>query len=105
MVEDCYIQSLDYKDLEEVRKINKDVEIGPIIIVCADDLTSLDVDFYTIEQTMLSNKFAKSLHEANREVWAWTVNEKEDIKEVLQYNINGIITDYSERIKDIIRLR
>ncbi|WP_042680762.1 glycerophosphoryl diester phosphodiesterase membrane domain-containing protein [Anaerosalibacter massiliensis] len=105
MVEDCYIQSLNYEELKEVRRLNKNIKIGQIIIVSAGDITSLDVDFYTIEQTILSNKFVKSLHEANKEVWVWTVNEEKDINEVLQYDINGIITDYPEKIKNIIKLK
>ncbi|MFU0800278.1 MAG: glycerophosphodiester phosphodiesterase [Xylanivirga thermophila] len=104
MIKNCYIQSLDYKALQTVRKLNKDIKIGQIIILSAGDLSTLDLDFYTIEQTMLSDAFVKKANRLNREVWVWTVNEEEDIRNVLLYNIDGIITDYPERIKDIVTI-
>ena len=104
MVEDCYVQSLDNNTLKVVRAKNADIKIGQVIIISAGDLSSLDVDFYTIEQTILSNRLIKDMHDLGREVWVWTVNGKEDAMEVLSYNIDGIITDYPEKIKEIITI-
>lgn len=75
-----------------------------MIIISAGDISLLDVDFYTIEQTMLSNKLIRDIHILSREVWVWTVNGKEDAMKVLSYNIDGIISDYPEKIKEIITI-
>ena len=104
MVEDCYVQSLDNNTLKVVRAKNADIKIGQVIIISAGDLSSLDVDFYTIEQTILSNRLIKDIHDLGREVGVWTVNGKEDAMKVLSYNIDGIITDYPEKIKEIITI-
>lgn len=104
MVDDCCIQSLDYNALEAVRRENGDIKLGQIIIISAGDLSNLDVDFYTVEQTILSNKLVRDIHKLNREVWAWTVNGKDDIMNALSYNIDGIITDYPERIREMITI-
>lgn len=99
MEEDCYIQSFNYKLLQEVRSLNEDIRIGQILYIAAGDLSSLDVDFYTIRQSMLSNSFVKKAHKDDREVWVWTVNSESNIKEVLKYKIDGIITDFPERVQ------
>ncbi|MCC5911937.1 MAG: glycerophosphodiester phosphodiesterase [Clostridiaceae bacterium] len=104
MVSECYIQSFDYNILREVRKLNDDIKIGQIMYYAAGNLSALDVDFYAIEQSMLSNKLIKHARRTDREVWVWTVNEEEDIKEVLRYDIDGIITDYPERVQEIIKI-
>lgn len=102
MEESAYIQSFDYQVLQEIRKKNADIKIGQILFLAAGDLSNLDVDFYTIRQSMLTERFVKRAKEQNREVWVWTVNSERNMKEVLKYRIDGIITDYPERARGII---
>ena len=33
----------------------------------------------------------------------WTINEKKDVLKVLEYGVDGIITDYPGKIKEILR--
>jgi glycerophosphoryl diester phosphodiesterase len=65
-------------------------------------LSSLDVDFYTINQNILSEKFIRDARRNEREVWIWTVNIERNIKKVLKYDIHGIITDYPEKVQKLI---
>ncbi|MBU9720602.1 MULTISPECIES: glycerophosphoryl diester phosphodiesterase membrane domain-containing protein [Bacillaceae] len=97
-----YVQAFNYNILQEIRKINSDIKIGQILYLSAGDLSSLDVDFYTIRQTMLSERFIENAKSLDREVWVWTVNIERNIREVLKYDINGIITDYPERVQNVI---
>jgi glycerophosphoryl diester phosphodiesterase len=105
MERDCYIQSFSYEALQEVRNINKNIKIGQILYIAAGDLSTLDVDFYTIKINMLNKNFVKKAHKENREVWVWTVNSEKDIKDVLDFKIDGIITDYPERARKILLRR
>lgn len=100
--EDAYIQAFDYSTLKEIREQNEAIKIGQILYLAAGNLSNLDVDFYTIRQTMLSDRFVEKAHKLNREVWVWTVNLDQNIKEVLKYDIDGIITDYPERVQNVI---
>lgn len=102
MEEDVYIQAFDYPSLQAVREENSEIKIGQILYLVVGDLTKLDVDFYTIRQTMLSERFIKNARRLNREVWVWTVNKERNIKEVLKYDIDGIITGYPERVQRAI---
>lgn len=102
MVEECSIQSFSYKALKEVRKQDSAIRIGQILYIVAGNLNSLDVDFYTIKQVILSEAFVKNAHKYGRQVWVWTVNNEINIKEVLKYDIDGIITDYPDRVKEFM---
>jgi glycerophosphoryl diester phosphodiesterase len=102
MVEQCMIQSFSYQTLKEVRKLNKGILLGQILYVIAGNLDSIDVDFYTIKQSMLSDTFIKIAHKKGRSVWVWTVNDELNIKDVLKYDVDGIITDYPKRVQKII---
>ncbi|MBD2845049.1 glycerophosphodiester phosphodiesterase [Paenibacillus sp. IB182496] len=102
MADQCYIQSFDSQILREVRLRDPDIKVGQILFLAAGDLSSLDVDFYTVEQVMLSERLIDRAHKNGREVWVWTVNTERNLREVLKYKIDGIITDYPERVKTMV---
>ncbi len=104
MVQDCYIQSFDRQTLQQIRQLNPDIKIGQIIYFAIGDLSLLDVDFYTVEQVMLTEQLVKSAHKKGREVWVWTVNSERNLKEVLKFEIDGIITDYPARAHNMVEL-
>ncbi|WP_280772055.1 glycerophosphoryl diester phosphodiesterase membrane domain-containing protein [Salipaludibacillus daqingensis] len=99
MEDNAYVQAFDYEPLQEVRKENSEIKIGIILYLVAGGLDSLDVDFYTIRQTMLTERFIETAKAQDREVWVWTVNLPRNIREVLKYDIDGIITDYPVRVQ------
>jgi glycerophosphoryl diester phosphodiesterase len=105
MVESSYVQSFDYGILSEIRNLNKEIKIGQLMYVATGRLASLDVDFYSIEQSMLSNRIVSNARQLNREVWVWTLNKERNIKDVLKYDIDGIITGFPELAQSIIGLR
>jgi glycerophosphoryl diester phosphodiesterase len=38
------------------------------------------------------------MQEEGFQVFAWTVNEPEDIQKIKSFNVNGIISDFPDRI-------
>lgn len=104
LTDSSYVQSFHGPTLAEVRRLNPDIRIGQILYLAAGSLSSLDVDFYTVRQSMLSERLIAGAHKSGREVWVWTVNIERNMKEVLKYNIDGIITDYPERLQRLMGL-
>jgi len=104
MQEQVYIQSFDLTSLKQVRSLDPEIKIGQILYFALGKLNELDVDFYTIEQTMLTETFVKQAHGAGREIWVWTVNSTKNMKEVLKFQVDGIITDYPGRAMSILEL-
>ncbi|CAM4215206.1 glycerophosphoryl diester phosphodiesterase [Paenibacillus endophyticus] len=105
MIEDCYIQSFDRQTLQQIRSLNPDIKIGQILYFAVGDLSLLDVDFYTIEQVMLTEAFVERAHKKGREVWVWTVNSERNLREVLKFEIDGIITDYPARAHNLVEVK
>jgi glycerophosphoryl diester phosphodiesterase len=93
------VQSFSPRLLAEVRKISPEIKIGQILRASSGGLTNIDVDFYTISQNMLTDNFIKMARRESRQIWVWTVNSESNIRTVLSYDINGIITDYPQRVR------
>ncbi|PWW05076.1 glycerophosphoryl diester phosphodiesterase [Paenibacillus cellulosilyticus] len=93
MEQDVYIQSFDSSTLRQIRQLAPEIRIGQIMYFAVGNLSSLDVDFYTVEQIMVTKQLLDQAHNAGREVWVWTVNGRHNLKEMLKFEVDGIITD------------
>ena len=51
----------------------------------------------------LNAKNVKKIHKAGYKVYPYTVNSKEEISKLISLNVDGIITDYPERVSEIIK--
>lgn len=102
MEQEVYIQSFDKTALLQIRELEPEIKIGQILYFALGNLSSLDVDFYTIEQTMLTDQLVDRAHAVGREIWVWTVNSRNNMKEVLKYKVDGIITDYPARAQSLL---
>lgn len=104
MEEDVYIQSFDSYTLMLIRTLAPDIKIGQILYFALGNLSDLDVDFYTVEKVMLTKTLVDQAHADGREVWVWTVNSERNMKEVLKFQIDGIVTDYPQLAQSIVEL-
>src|SRR5699024_332407 len=96
------VQSFNPDFLQLMRKQDEEINLGQILYLFAGNIAQIDVDFYTVRDTMLTQRFVDHAKTANRQIWLWTVNNQQDIKKVLSYDVDGIITDYPERVQQII---
>ncbi len=52
--------------------------------------------------TLVSDETVNAAHHLGIEVFVWTVNDTEEMKRLLSLGVDGIITDYPSRLRDLI---
>lgn len=98
----CLIHSLNYDSIKKVKSLNPNIKVGYIVYAALGDLNSMDnVDFYSLEQSIITDKIVRNLHLKNKKVYVWTLNEEEDIYNIMNYNIDGLITDDPTLVKGL----
>ncbi len=102
MEETAYIQSFSNSLLNYVHELNPEIITAQIMYYSLGDLGTLAVDYYTAHHGMLSHDFVRRARQNNKGVWVWTVNTEEAVREVLQYDIDGIITNQPLMVKEIL---
>ena len=126
LVDQTLISSFDWRILKEVKKQNSNILRGYLSLqqgqskTIFEDSLWVDGKFSSLELFELP-KVIKSLdghvwcpfyrdvtkenvqqaHDLGLAVNAWTVNDEEDILRMIDYSIDGIITDYPEKVKKI----
>ena len=96
------VSAFDWTALKEIRKINPEIPLGV--------LTETDLELaIAFSKTIQAETIHPYFHLLNAEnvaqmqnlgfrVFAWTVNEPEDILRLKSYQVNGIITDFPDRL-------
>lgn len=61
-------------------------------------------DHFSIEATSVTEKLVSDVHNAGKELYAWTVNTEENIRRMVALNVDNIITDDVSLAKECIFL-
>jgi len=66
---------------------------------------ALQVPEWYDEYHIVTKAFVDAAHSKNVEVHVWTVNEKEDMRRLLELGVDGIITDYPDHLIEVMKER
>lgn len=99
----CNLQSFDINVLEEIHKQDPSVIVAYLIESTDSPNKNLEKitfkpDIYSPYFLLLSKEIIDDLHAQDIKVIPWTVNEVVDMKRMITFGVDGIITDYPNRI-------
>jgi glycerophosphoryl diester phosphodiesterase len=63
---------------------------------------ALQVPEYSGDRRVLTRPFVKAAHGRNMEVHVWVVNDINDMHRMVDLEVDGVITDYPDRLKAIL---
>lgn len=100
------IQSFDFRSLKYLHEKHPSIRLSMLI-------EDSDVDFfegqlnrlgftpqiYSPNQTLVDDKLVKQCHEKGMKIIPWTVNDPKQFKKLKKMGVDGVITDYPDRIK------
>ncbi|MGN0399408.1 MAG: glycerophosphodiester phosphodiesterase family protein [Blautia sp.] len=90
----CVITSMNYSFLTQVKKINPEIRTGYIMTMTYGSIAGVSAaDFFSVKYTYIDREFVQEAHAFGKEVHAWTVNYRGDIKQMLDAGVDNIITD------------
>lgn len=100
-VSQCKVHSVSYTILLDVKKLNHNIQTGYIISRPMNNLSLLNVNFYSIQENAINEKMVRDIHKVNKEIYAWTVDRKVDMNNMLKLNLDGIISDKPQMLLNI----
>jgi len=99
---DFLVSSFDWKMLEEVQMLNPKIQIGVLTEESVDVALTFakKIKAFSIhpDYVLLSKENVALMQENGFEVYPWTVNSTADIQKIKSFNVNGIISDFPDRI-------
>jgi len=100
------IQSFDIRTLQIIHKDFPKQSTALLIMnkeSFADNIKTLGFtpDIYSPNFTLVTPELVKEAHGIKVAVLPWTVNEVSDMKKMISYGVDGMITDYPDRLVGI----
>ncbi|CAM3461242.1 glycerophosphodiester phosphodiesterase family protein [Zobellia roscoffensis] len=99
---DFIISSFEWDELRDIRKANSEVRIA--ILIGENPLDALEVG-KELNAEAINPSFKQltaennvKIKEAGFKIFPWTVNEPQDILQMKRFGVDGIITNYPERV-------
>ena len=99
---DFIISSFDWNALQEVRRMNNKIRIG--VLTLTDLQLAIGfarfINAYSVHPHfhLLTKENTLQMQNNGFFVFPWTVNENEDIDKIKAFHVNGIITDFPDRL-------
>lgn len=85
--------SLDLSVMEKVEKKAPEIKTGYVISIQFGRFEKVSVDFFAIEDFSYQKNLVTQAHEMKKELYVWTINDKQKLTKYLQQPIDGLITD------------
>ena len=101
------IQSFDVRTLQELRKLHIGVKLcllteGETDPAAAMDKLGFPADIYSPNYQALTPEIVNWCHFRRIDIIPWTVNEVADMQRLLDMGVDGIISDYPNKYKDLL---
>jgi glycerophosphoryl diester phosphodiesterase len=95
---DFLVSSVGFKELKDFQKQRLGIKTG--LIMRRRKRIAKGADFYSVNPALriASKRFINKLHGRGFKVFVWTVNKKRDIDKLISLGVDGIISDYPDRI-------
>ena len=103
------IQSFDTRALQYVKEIDPNIKTSYLLEDKLDHIDNiikiskrLGVKIISPDFNLIDKNFVKKMQDNGFEVLVWTVNDKDDVKKVIEYGVDGIISDDPLKMKNYI---
>ena len=102
MEDQVLVKSLNFRAVEQIRNLAPDIGLGYVSAVAAGDLSRLPIHFLSVNQANATSELISRAQREGMGMFVWTVNNREDMIDIVLKGVNGIITDHPELVIAII---
>ncbi|WP_303316190.1 glycerophosphodiester phosphodiesterase family protein [Flavivirga abyssicola] len=104
---DTNLQSFDLRIMEEIKKQAPNMEVALLVDEDEDIWSKITMMSYSPEiispyYKLLNKETIKKLKAENFKVIPWTINSVEELQKMIDFEVNGIITDYPNKLIEIL---
>lgn len=101
--DNCVITSQVYEVLENVKAYSEEITTVYVMSIAYGDIDQLTAaDHFSVEAMNVTRSMISRVHNAGKQLYAWTVNTKESITKMIEMNVDNIITDDIELARECI---
>jgi glycerophosphoryl diester phosphodiesterase len=90
----CVIASQKLAPLKRIKEQNEDIRTVYLLSVAYGNYDSLTyVDAFSIKSAFITSKLVNHIHDNGKEIYAWTVNDRNTMEKMYSLGVDCLITD------------
>ena len=101
-LDEVLVTSFDWRILGVVRELSADTRLGPLVYEDVDEAlrVATDLESHSVNpyHRFIDLSFVEEVHDRGINMYPWTVDDPEDIRRVIGMGVDGVISNYPERI-------
>jgi len=101
------VSSFDHRELARVKELDRAIRIGVLLDGYYPTYPAIAgaVSAYSVHQNIdyINYKFVRDAHDRGLRVFAYTANSPEAIRAMVSTGVDGIFTDYPDRVVSIVK--
>lgn len=106
-IDQCIVTSFDAEAIRRIKAANPYIKTG-LIVSSKKKLTdevwsSGEYDLLSLKSKLVDRSIARKAATFGKELHVWTVNKEKEMKRLLKHNVSSIITDYPERLHEVMK--
>jgi len=105
MADQIVVMSLKAEGIAKIKKLRPDWTVGLLTAVAAGDLSRAPADFLAVNAKIATPSFIKSAHGRGKQVFTWTVNDRNLMSIMISRGADNLITDYPALAKQVLAER
>ncbi len=105
MQDDIATMSLKYPAVQKMKALRPDWRAGVLAATAIGDLSGLEGDFVAVNAATVSPGLIRSVHEAGKDIYVWTVNDPLQMSAMASMGVDGLITDRPAMAREVLRVR
>jgi glycerophosphoryl diester phosphodiesterase len=102
---DIATMSLKYPAVQKMKALRPDWRAGVLAATAVGDLAGLEGDFVAVNAALVSPGLIRSVHEAGKDIYVWTVNDPLQMSAMASMGVDGLITDRPAMAQEVLRVR
>lgn len=102
MQDQVVTMSLSHKMVREMERLRPDWTSGLLLAKAIGDASKLEADFLAVPASVATRRFIRLAHAAGKPVYAWTVNDPQQMVRLIGYGVDGLITNYPGLARDVV---
>ena len=101
------VSSFNHAYLQQVKVLEPRLATGALVDKYVQDpvalLKELGAQAYNPSKKVINAEQVQALRAAGFAVNVWTVNEEEEMRELIEMGVSGIITDYPQKLRELLK--
>lgn len=98
----CVLETPFYKQIRNIKRINPRIKTAYLLDYMSEDYLYLDdADIISLNAISVNSYWINKVHESGKEIFVWTINDPEAIKQFIELGVDNLMTDDVDLAKAI----